>query len=102
MMILRTPDELFNNLPEFPFEPHYVEVDGLRIHYIDEGEGDAILCLHGEPSYPICTGRDPHFIQGSWALAMDFVGFGRSDKFADRDHYSFRMHHDTLVRLLRN
>jgi haloalkane dehalogenase len=49
MPVIRTPEERFKNLPDFPFQPHYVEVNGLRIHYIDEGE--VILCLHGEPSW---------------------------------------------------
>ena len=53
MEILRTPDERFANLPGYPFAPHYVEVDGLRIHYVDEGPRDAapVLMLHGEPSW---------------------------------------------------
>ena len=50
---LRTPDSRFATLPGYPFQPHYTEVDGLRVHYIDEGpaDGDAVLCLHGEPSW---------------------------------------------------
>ena len=53
MDILRTPDERFANLPDYPFAQHYVEVDGLRIHYVDEGprEADPVLMLHGEPSW---------------------------------------------------
>jgi len=51
MPVLRTPDGRFKDLPDFPFQPHYVEVDGMRIHYIDEGQGEVILCLHGEPSW---------------------------------------------------
>ncbi len=51
MKLLRTPDERFENLPDFPFEPHYIEVDNIRIHYVDEGPKDAeiILLMHGEP-----------------------------------------------------
>jgi haloalkane dehalogenase len=51
MPVIRTPDERFYNLPDFPFHPHYIEVNGLRIHYVDEGKGETILCLHGEPSW---------------------------------------------------
>ena len=53
MDILRTPDERFVNLPDYPFAPHYSEVDGLRIHYVDEGsrEAEPVLMLHGEPSW---------------------------------------------------
>ncbi|MBY8986417.1 MAG: haloalkane dehalogenase, partial [Candidatus Lokiarchaeota archaeon] len=53
MDLLRTPDERFENLPDFPYEPHYLEIDGIRIHYVDEGPKDAevILLMHGEPSW---------------------------------------------------
>ena len=51
MDILRTPDERFNDLPDFPYEPHYIEIEGMRVHYVDEGKGEIILCLHGEPSW---------------------------------------------------
>ena len=52
MKALRTPDERFANLAGYAYEPHYVEVrHGLRMHYIDQGQGDVILCLHGEPSW---------------------------------------------------
>ena len=52
MHVLRTPDERFANLQDFPYEPHYTEVSGgLRMHYIEAGQGDPILCLHGEPSW---------------------------------------------------
>jgi len=98
MPVIRTPDERFANLPGFPFEPHYVEVSGLRVHYVDEGEGETVLCLHGEPSWsylyrkmiPVLSAR--HRV-----VAMDFIGFGRSDKYTEREEYSFRMHRDTLA-----
>ena len=51
MPLLRTPDERFANLPDFPFAPHYFEIDGARVHYVDEGQGETILCLHGEPTW---------------------------------------------------
>ena len=101
MDILRTPDERFAGLPGFNFAPRYVEVQGLRMHYVDEGPGDAdpVLLLHGEPSWcylyrkmiPVITGA------GHRAVAPDFIGFGRSDKPASRDDYSFQFHVDTLV-----
>lgn len=97
MGVVRTPDERFRDLPGFPYAPHYVEVNGLRVHYVDEGRGEVILCLHGEPTWaylyrkmiPILSAR--HRV-----VAMDFVGFGRSDKLTERDEYSFQMHIDTL------
>ena len=98
MKALRTPDERFQNLPGFPFEPHYIEIGEARLHYIDEGQGETVLCLHGEPSWsylyrkmiPLLTPKDR-------VLAMDFLGFGRSDKPANKDDYSFALHHDTLA-----
>ena len=98
MSVIRTPDERFSKLPDFPFAPHYIDVNGLRVHYVDEGKGEAILCLHGEPSWSflyrkmIASMSRQHRV-----IAMDFIGFGRSDKFTEREAYTFRMHHDTLV-----
>jgi haloalkane dehalogenase len=98
MTILRTPDERFAHLPEFPFEPHYVEINGLRVHYLDEGQGEIILCLHGEPSWSFLYRKMiPILSANQRVLAMDFIGFGRSDKFAGSSDYSFKLHHDTLA-----
>ncbi len=97
MDILRTPDERFNNLPDFSYEPHYLEIDGVRVHYVDEGEGEIILCLHGEPSWSFLYRKMiPPLSEGHRVIAMDFIGFGRSDKFRDREDYSFQMHRATL------
>ena len=98
MPVIRTPDERFSKLPDFPFAPHYIEVNGLRIHYVDEGKGETILCLHGEPSWSflyrkmIASMSKQHRV-----IAMDFIGFGRSDKFTEREAYTFQMHLDTLM-----
>ena len=98
MPVIRTPDERFSKLPDFPFAPHYIEVNGLRIHYVDEGKGEPILCLHGEPSWSflyrkiIASMSKQHRV-----IAMDFIGFGRSDKFTEREAYTFQMHLDTLM-----
>src|SRR5258708_19709797 len=98
MPVIRTPDERFINLPGFPYQPHYVEVNGLRIAYVDEGEGEVILCLHGEPSWSYLYRKMiPLPSQQQHVIAMDFVGFGRSDKYTERDEYSFQMHRDILV-----
>ena len=51
MSILRTPDERFRDLPGYTFAPHYLTIGGARMHYLDEGRGEPILCLHGEPSW---------------------------------------------------
>jgi haloalkane dehalogenase len=98
MPIIRTPDERFTNLPDFPFEPHYVEIGGLHIHYVDEGKGEVILCLHGEPTWSYLYRKMiPILAAHHRTVAMDFAGFGRSDKFTERSEYSFQMHRDTLA-----
>jgi haloalkane dehalogenase len=103
MEILRTPDERFANLPGYPFAPHYVEVpsgDGktLRVHYLDEGprDGEAVLLLHGEPSwsYLYRTMVPVLVAAGLRAVAIDLVGFGRSDKPAARADYTYQRHVD--------
>ena len=58
----RSPEERFAGLPDFPFEPHYVEIEGLRMHYLEEGRGDPILLLHGEPTSSFLRGAG-HFLQ---------------------------------------
>ena len=101
MSIIRTPDERFTHLPDFPFVPHYVEVNGLRVHYVDEGKGDVILCLHGEPTWSYLYRKMiPLFVQGGYrTIAPDLIGFGRSDKFTEQDEYSFHLHYDTVDRI---
>lgn len=98
MSSIRTPEHRFEELPDFPFSPRYAEVNRLRIHYVDEGEGQTILCLHGEPSWSFLYRKMiPLFAVEHRAIAMDFVGFGRSDKLTRRQDYSFQLHRDTLV-----
>ena len=98
MTSLRTPDERFEDLPGFPFEPRYMEIGGNRIHYIDEGSGEVVLLLHGEPSWAYLYRKVIPLLTPSYrAVAMDFPGFGRSDKPASKDDYSFALHFDTLV-----
>lgn len=97
MAIIRTPEEHFNNLPDFPFEPNYVEINGTRVHYLDEGNGDVILCLHGEPTWSyLYRHMIPTLSKEFRVLAPDFIGFGRSDKYTEHEEYSFEMHMDTL------
>jgi haloalkane dehalogenase len=101
MHILRTPDERFANLPNFPFAPNYAEItdpDGtpLRVHYIDEGPKDAapILLLHGEPSWCFLYRRIIKLLlaHGHRVVAPDLIGFGRSDKPAARVDYTYERH----------
>lgn len=101
MTVLRTPDARFSDLPEFPFEPHYLEIPDktlgtLRIHYLDEGprDGQVILCLHGEPSWSFLYRKMiPVFTSAGFrVLAPDLVGFGRSDKPSERGDYTYSRH----------
>lgn len=96
MPILRTPDERFASLPDFPFAPHYVEVDGLRMHYLDEGPASApvVLLLHGEPSWSYLYRKmiPPLVAAGLRCVAPDLIGFGRSDKPTEREAYTFAAH----------
>lgn len=100
--ILRTPDHCFDNLPDFPYTPNYIEINGLRIHYIDEGEGEeVILCLHGEPSWSYLYRKMiAPFRQQHRVIAFDFVGFGRSDKYVDKAAYTYEMHYQTLKKFV--
>lgn len=101
MSILRTPEEHFQDLPDYPFAPHYILVDGLRMHYVDEGPAGAepVLLLHGEPTWsflyrhmiPVLTAA------GYRAVAPDMIGFGKSDKWADRAAYSYQKLMDWLT-----
>lgn len=102
MSVIRTPDERFSVLPDFPFAPHYIDVNGLRVHYVDEGRGEAILCLHGEPSWAFLYRKMINALSVRYrVIAMDFIGFGRSDKFTERDAYTFQMHKDILAAFVR-
>ncbi|MFZ3090334.1 MAG: haloalkane dehalogenase [Nitrospirota bacterium] len=98
MAVIKTPDVCFTNLPDFSFEPHYTEINGLRVHYIDEGRGETILCLHGEPTWSYLYRKMIPILSAKHrVIAMDFIGFGRSDKFTEQSEYSFQMHCDTLA-----
>lgn len=96
MMTLRTPDERFADLPGYDFEPHYVEVDGLRIHHVDEGpaDGPVVVLLHGQPSwsYLYRSFVGPLVEAGHRVIAPDLVGFGRSDKPLDEGVFSYAAH----------
>ena len=101
MPLYRTPDDRFADLPGFPFEPRYVEINGLRIHYVDEGAGETVLCLHGEPTWSFLYRKMiPPLAARHRVVALDFVGFGRSDKLTEMEEYSFELHTETLYGFL--
>lgn len=100
--VFRTPDERFAGLPGYGFEPHYAEVGGLRMHYVDEGQGDPIVCFHGEPSWAYLYRKmlPPLVEAGHRVICPDLVGFGRSDKPTDRGWYSYDRHTEQVSGLL--
>lgn len=99
MQVLRTPDERFADLPDFPYAPHYTEItdaDGtpLRIAHVEAGVGATVLLMHGEPSWSFLYRKMIARLsaQGHRAIAPDLIGFGRSDKPAARADYTFERH----------
>lgn len=98
MKILRTPEHCFANLADYPFQPHYTEIqteDGssMRIHHIDEGprHGNLVLCMHGQPVWSYLYRKMVPYLTaaGLRVIAPDLPGYGKSDKPASRDDYSY-------------
>ena len=101
MGVYRTPDERFEGLSGYAFEPRYVEQDGLRMHYVDEGAGDPVLLLHGEPTWAYLYRRMiPALARAARVVAPDYFGFGRSDKPTRIEDYSYDFHHGALERFV--
>ncbi|MCU1589305.1 MAG: haloalkane dehalogenase [Frankiales bacterium] len=103
MKVLRTPDDRFVDLPGFPWEPSYAETsDGLRMAYVDEGDGPVVLLLHGEPSwsYLYRTMIPVLVAAGLRVVAPDLIGFGRSDKPSEQDDYTYARHVEWLRSVL--
>lgn len=100
--IYRTPEERFASLPDFPYEPRYAEVDGLRLARVDEGEGAPVLFLHGEPTWSFLWRKviPPVREAGFRCVAPDLAGFGRSDKPLDFAWYSYDRHTELLAALV--
>ena len=107
---LRTPDERFQNLPDFAFASHYIDTlpgyEGLRVHYLDEGPQDArhtFLCLHGEPSWSYLYRKMiPVFVSaGARVIAPDWLGFGRSDKPVEDSVYTFHFHRNMMIAFIK-
>jgi len=102
--IFRTPDDRFDNLPGYDFAPNYVDVDGLRMHYLDEGPktGRPVVCFHGEPSWSYLYRKmiGPLVDAGHRVVVPDYAGFGRSDKPTDRRWYTYDRHVELMTRVL--
>ena len=100
--VFRTPDERFGELPGFPYEPRYVDVDGLRVAVVDEGAGQPVLMLHGFPTWSYLFRKlIPPIVQAGYrCIAIDYVGFGRSDKPTDVDWYTYERHAEVCRRVV--
>lgn len=100
--VFRTPDDRFDDLDGFPFRPHYVslagDLQGLRMHYLDEGGGAPILLLHGEPTWAYLYRKMiPSLSAVGRVVVPDLIGFGRSDKPTDPDWYTYDRHCDAVM-----
>src|SRR5436190_936640 len=100
--VYRTPDEAFEGLPDFSFEPRYRQVDGLRLAHLDEGEGQPVVICHGEPTWSYLWRKviPPVRDAGHRCIAPDLAGFGRSEKPEDLGWYSYDRHTALMAGLL--
>jgi haloalkane dehalogenase len=99
--VYRAPDERFEGLPGYPFGPHWLDLDGLRMHYVDEGDGDPVLLLHGNPTWSFLYRKAiPPLAAAHRVVAPDYLGFGRSDKPLERDAYTYERHVASIARLV--
>lgn len=102
--VLRTPDERFENLPGYDFDPHYAEIDGYRVHYLDEGprDGEVVLMLHGEPTWSYLYRKMIPVLNeaGLRCIVPDLIGFGRSDKPTSMDTHTYKFHVDAMTKLV--
>tara|TARA_Y100001958_G_scaffold157265_1_gene151905 strand:- start:555 stop:1664 length:1110 start_codon:yes stop_codon:yes gene_type:complete len=102
--VLRTPDERFNNLKDYPFKSNYLTIGDTRIHYLDEGprDGKIIYLLHGEPTWSYLFRKIiPELVNAGYrVIAPDMVGFGKSDKYISTNDYSHQMHVDKMAQLI--
>ncbi len=93
METYRTPDERFENLPGYPFAPHYTDFEGMRMHHLDEGAGEPILLLHGEPDWSYLYRKMIPLLSSRFrCIAPDYLGFGRSDKPLRIEDYTYDLH----------
>jgi len=104
MEILRTPDDRFADLADYPYDPNYLMCGELRIHYVDQGHSDneTVLMLHGEPSWSYLYRKMIPIIAnaGHRVIVPDLVGFGKSDKLENQEDYTYQRHVDWMTDLI--
>lgn len=100
--MIRRPAGLFEDLPDYPFAPHFLEWNDLRIHYVDEGDGPPVVLFHGEPTWSFLYRKViPHLTAAGYrAIAPDMPGFGKSDAPTDPDFYTYEHLVDSMVHLV--
>ena len=99
--IIRTPEERFSDIKDWTYEPKYVQIGDTRMHYVDEGQGEVVLCLHGEPSWGYLYRKFIPILSPKYrVIAPDLIGFGRSDKYCDVKDYTFDMHFKKLKQFI--
>jgi len=97
----RTPEAAFSGLRGYDFAPHYAEFEGMRVHYVDEGSGDPVLLLHGEPTWSYLYRKMiPPLAARFRVIAPDYLGFGRSDKPLEIADYTYDLHVESVRALV--
>ena len=101
MEILRTPEDRFSNLPGYDFQSNYIDLNGVRMHYVKEGNNpdEVVLMLHGEPSWSYLYRKMiPIIVEAGYtAIAPDLIGFGKSDKPVEQSAYTYQTHMDWVT-----
>lgn len=97
----RTPDSQFAHLPGYPFAPHYLDFEGMRMHYLDEGAGEPVLLMHGEPTWSYLYRKMiPPLTSRFRCVAPDYLGFGRSDKPLRIEDYTYDLHARSIANVV--
>ncbi len=100
MQVLQTDPSRFKNIKDFPFKENFVDFNKLKMHYIDEGSGEIILALHGEPSWCYLYRKFIPVLKNYRFIAPDLIGFGKSDKIVNWKNYSFELHLNSLINFI--
>ena len=98
---LITPEICFEKIKDFPYQPHYINFDGLQMHYVDEGKGETILALHGEPTWSYLYRKFIPVLSTHYRfIAPDLIGFGKSEKPVNMSDYSYALHYNSIKNLI--
>jgi haloalkane dehalogenase len=100
MEILKTPASAFEGIKDYPFKENYVDFDNLKMHYIDEGKGEVILALHGQPTWSYLYRKFVPILKDYRFIAPDLIGFGKSDKIVGAENYNYAFHLNSIKNLI--